>query len=316
MPELNKLLEFSIEGFILRRSNPDGTPTTTSRVLGFSGTVDLSVHTPTFIVELAVKVDSTEEIKDIDFSGAIDKTAVTVAEMVTSINNAAFTDITASADSITGRLLIVHDTPASVKYLQVYDGSTPGFAASLDFGQGIKYGGQGVRIVKAFDNVISVSLPINQKDKEEIETEAGDGTYSSIIIEAITKGRNPVLTMNDKDFYIKQLILGGVYDIVNNRYRPPTTAQTRKPIFVTEIFVATYPKGTSNREDIAGYNQTILFSCTGNEGDGNKETKVIANFVFNLSSTEHNDENGNRVSYEEEANLTPEEYEALDIENL
>lgn len=316
MPELNKLLEFSIEGFILRRSNPDGTPTTTSRVLGFSGTVDLSVHTPTFIVELAVKVDSTEEIKDVDFSGAIDKAAVTVAEMVTSINNAAFTDITASADSITGRLLIEHDTPASVKYLQVYDGSTPGFAASLDFGQGIKYGGKGVSIVRAFDNVISVELPINQKDKEEVETEAGDGTYSSIIIEAITKGLNPVLTVNDNDFNIKQLVMGGVYNITNNSYKPPTTSQTRKPIFVCEVFVTIYQKGVNNREDIAGYNQTILFSCTGNEGDISKATKAHTNFIFNLSSTEYNDETGIRQPYKEEVNLTPEEYIALDIENL
>ena len=56
MAELNKLLEFSIEGFMLRRSNPDGTPTIPERILGFSGTVDLSGFGGT-TAELVIKTD-------------------------------------------------------------------------------------------------------------------------------------------------------------------------------------------------------------------------------------------------------------------
>jgi hypothetical protein len=315
MPLINKKLEFSIEGLLLRRSNPDGTPTTPSRILGFSGTVDLSGFGGT-TAELVIKTDTVEETKTIDWTAAVDPAAVTVAEMFGFINTAAFTDITASADSTTGRLLIIYSGAESPNFLQVYDGVDLGFAAALDFAQGQTYGGPGVKIVNAYDNVKTVARPKNIKDKQEVETEAGDGTYSSVIIEAITKGEDPVLTFNDSDFNIKQLIMGGVYDEVANSYRPPTTKQTNKPLFVLDIFVTAYDKGANQQEDINAYNWTTLFQCTGNEGDKTNDTKTWADFIFNLSSSEYTDEAGVLQSYMEERNIPREDYNALDVKNL
>lgn len=316
MAILNKDVGYSVEGLTLIRSNPDGTPALPSRILGFGGTVDLTSFGTS--AELVAKIDTgAAETKTIDYTAAVDQSAVTVAEMVTAITTAAFTDLTASVDSSTGRLLIVYSGSASPEFLQILDGVDDGFAAALDFGQGQKYGGPGAKYVTAFDNVVSIELPQNIKDKEENEQESGDGTYTSIVHESITKGRNPVVTFNDKDFRIMQLIAGGVYDEATNKYTPPTTDQTNKPIFTMNIFHDIYDKGAGQpREDKKGVERRIEYNCTGNMGDLTLTTKAFRNYVFNVTSGEWRDENGVKQAYETIQNLSIVEYEALDVENL
>jgi len=314
---INKKTSFSVEGFRLMRSNPDGTPPTPDRVLGFANTVDISEFAPTYIAEIIIKLDGgDEDTQDIDLSGAVDKEAVTVQEVVDAINGAGFTDITASVDTYTGRVLIQYDGSEDIGYMQVYDGSTDDFAAALDIGQGLAFAGVGVKFFKAFDNTMSIGLPKNIKDREEIEAEAGDGTILTIIKEAILKGVNPQITLLDNDFEIKQLIQGGSYVSSTNTYTPPTTDQTNKPIFYTEVFSPVYDKGTNKREDLSGYEKLTLPSNTGIEGDLTKETNAIANYIYNISSTEYRDElEANTAAYIEQ-NLSIEDFDALDVENV
>lgn len=316
MALINKKVSFSVEGLILIRSNPDGTPVSIDRILGFANTVDLSVYSLT--ADLTVKIDSgAEDTQTIDWTAAVDPTAVTVAEFVTAFNAAGFTDVTASQDSITGRLLIAYTGSGSPNFLQLYDSTDIGFAADLDIGQGRKYGGSGAKYIIAFDNTVGVGLPLNVKDKEEIETEAGDGTYTSIIIEALTKGLNPVITFNDDDFRIKQLVQGGTYDDIDNSYEDPITEQTNKPIFTMEVYHDIYNKGSGQpREDNAGVKRIILYSCTGNEADIELGTKTIPNYAFNLTSGEWQDETGAKRPFRRQQNLSIEDFEALDVYNL
>lgn len=316
MALINKKVNFSVEGLLLIRSNPDGTPVSIDRILGFANTVDLSAYSLT--AELTVKIDGgAEDTQTIDWTAALDPTAVTVAEFITAFNAAGFTDVTASADSVTGRLLIAYSGAGSPNFLQIYDGADIGFAADLDFGQGQKYGGSGAKYITAFDNLVSVSYPANIKEKEEIETESGDGTYTSIIIEALNKGSNPVITFNDEDFKIKQLILGGNYIEAENSFEDPTTDQTDKPIFTMEVFNDIYNKGGGQpRPDNAGVKRTILYSCTGNEADSEDTTKAITNFAFNLTSGEWQDETDTKRSFRKRQNLSIEDFEALDVYNL
>ncbi len=316
MAILNKKVSYSVGGFLLIRNNPDGTPVTISRILGFANTVDLSGFGTS--AELTLRIDTgAEETNTIDWTTAVDSTAVTVTEMVGFFNTAGFTGVLASEDSVTGRLKLEYTGAGTPNFLQVYDGVDTGFAATLDFGQGIKYGGEGVKYITAFDNTISVGLPLNIKDKEEIETESGRGDYTSIVIEAITKGRNPAITMNDEDFRMKQLIMGGVYNEAENSYTPSTTDQTDKPIFTLDVFHDIYNKGAAQpREDNTGTKRITFYSCTGNDADMELSAKTIANHAFNLTAGEWQDENGVKQAYEKLQNLTIEEYEALDVENL
>lgn len=305
-----KKTPFGIEGFRAMRNNPDGTNPTASRFIGFTNTVDLSDIGTDLIGTLTLKIDGgAAESKSVDFSGASDITAVTVAEAVSALTTAAFTNITWSNDATTSRLKGV---ASSGTYIQVYGELAP----LLDFGQGVLHGGQGLVFVKAFDNTASIGLPKNIKAREEIELESGDGTLSTMIIEAINKGLNPAIVINDDDYDLKELIQGGTYDRTANTYDPKTTDTTSSPIFWLDVYAPIYAKGTKHREDLAGYKRTIIRSVTGVEGDVTHETKAWATTSYNLSAVEYYDENGTKYASYQEQTPTVAQFTALDPENV
>lgn len=314
---INKKTAFGPEGFLIARNNPDGTPLSPNRVLGFYGTVDLSSY-PQPDAYLGVKINNdAEQYYEVDWTTATDYTAITVQEMVTAINGAGFTDITASVDLSTSRLLTQYTGAGTCNFLQVFSVDThPDFAANLDFGQGHTFGGAGAIYYEAFDNTRTINLPKNIKDSEEIENEAGDGTYVSVIIPAIVKGYNPVLTIKDDDYEIKQLIQGGTWTAATSTYIPPLSSQTRKPIFHVIMFSPKYGKGAHKREDEDGYLRKDIFSITGYEGDVTYETKTLQEISYNCIATEYENENNVTQSYYVDMTYTPDEFDALHVEEI
>lgn len=310
MALLNKKQIFSLEGFRAMRLNADGTLPVPSRLIGFAGTVDLTAIGTDEIASMTIKVDGgAEDTNDVDFSGAADLSAVTVAEAVAALTSASFTGMTWSADAITGRLKGVSATGT---YVQIYGDLAP----LLDFGQGIVHGGQGLKFIKAFDDTISIGLPKNIKDREEIELESGDGTLSTMIIEAIIKGINPAIVMTDDNYDMKELIQGGVYDRTANTYDPPTTAVTSKPLFWLDVYAPLYSQGTKNRDNKDGYKRVILRNCSGVEADVSHETKAWANFGYNVTAAEYTDENGVKYAAYQEQTPTVAQFATLNPENV
>jgi len=316
---INKKTAFGPEGFLIARNNPDGTPASPDRVLGFYDTVDLSAYTAGGNdAYLGIKIDAAaEDVQEVDWTAALDDEAVTVLEMVTAINLAGFTDITASVDVQTDRLLITYTGAGDPTFLQVFSVNThPDFAAELDFGNGQEFGGEGLIYYEAFDNARSIGLPKNIKDSEEIENESGDGTLISVIVPAILKGYDPVITCTDNDYRIKQLIQGGIWTELTSTYTPPLSSQTRKPIFSIHLFAPIYNKGTNQREDEAGYLYKRINSITGLEGDGTFDTKTLQETLYNCKATEYEDENDVKQVFYVDHSLSNDEFTALDVENI
>ena len=103
----NGLARFATEGFRIQRLNPDGTIPRPGRVVGFSGRVDLSGNLLNGQSKLIVKVGThDEQERMVDFSGVADPRNVTVEEAVTAINEAGFSEVIASVDPATGRLIL------------------------------------------------------------------------------------------------------------------------------------------------------------------------------------------------------------------
>lgn len=316
---LNKRTALGAEGFLVARCNPDGTPISPTRVLGFYGTVDLSDYSVGgHDAYLGIKIDDgVEDIQLVDWTAALDYAAVTVAEMVTAINAAGFTNITASPDPATGRLLIVCTAPAGINFLQVFSVSThPDFAADLDFGQGQEFGGEGAYYRECFDDAKSLTLPNDLKDAENIESEAGDGTLITVMIAAIMKGKKPVLTFNDSDKQLKQMIQGGTWDPDISTYTPPLSSQTRKPKFSIIAFSAIYNKGSSQREDMSGWQRLNLPMVTGIEGDSTLEAKTLQEISFACQASEWEDSSGVKQPCYTETNYTEAEYASLNPEAI
>lgn len=314
---INKKTAFGPEGFLIARNNPDGTPFSPDRILGFYGTVDLSGYSQPDAY-LGVKIDNnTEQYQEVDWTAASDFSAVTVQEMVDAINAAGFTDITASIDTATSRLLIAYTGSGSPDFLQVFSVSThPTFAADLDFGQGQEFDGEGAIYYEAFDNARTLNLPKEIKDVEEIENEAGDGTYISVTIPAIVKGYNPVVTIKDDDYEMKQLIQGGVWTPATSTYTPPLTSQTRNPIFHIIFFSPKYSKGAHLREDIDGYLRKDIWSMTGYEADVTYETKTLQEISYNCQAREYDNENSIIQAYYRDMTYTPDEFDDLHVEEI
>lgn len=315
--DINKKTEFGPEGFLIARNNPDGTPISPDRVLGFYNNVDLSGYSQPDAY-LGVKIDNnTEQYQEVDWTGAASYTAVTVQEMVDAINAAGFTDITASIDSATSRLLITYTGSGTATFLQVFSMDThPDFAADLDFGQGQTFGGKGAVYYEAFDNARSIGLPKNIKDVEEIENESGDGTLITVIIPAIIKGYNPVITCTDNDYEIKQLIQAGTWDSDTSTYTPPLSSQTKRPIFSVILFSPIYNKGSNQREDEEGYLMKRINSITGYETDETFETKTLKETAYNCKATEYENQNDVKQPYYTDQNLSPEEFDDLHVEDI
>jgi hypothetical protein len=316
--DINKKTEFGPEGFLIARNNPDGTPPSPSRVLGFYGTVNLSAYGPDNDAYLGIKIDNNAiQTNQVDWTAAVDKSAVTVQEMVNAINAAGFTDITASVDTATSRLLIQYTGTGNPTFLQVFSVDThPTFAAELDFGQGQTFGGEGLIYFEAFDNARSIGLPKNIKDSEEIENESGDGTLITVIIPAIVKGYNPVLTCTDNDYQIKQLIQGGTWVSLTSTYTPPLSSQTRRPIFNIILFSPLYNKGSNQLEDEAGYLMRRINSITGYESDETFETKTLKETAYNCKATEYENQNDVKQPFYTDKNLSSEEFEALHVDEI
>jgi len=311
------LTRYSIESVLFRRANPDGTPATPARNLGFTGTIDSdSAPFTTNAVDLTIKIDAgVEETQSIDFvaNAPADTAAVTVAEAVIAINAAGFTDITASVDSGTGRLLIAYSGAGTPQYLQVYGEGADVF----DFGQGQSLGGGnlGTKIIAHFNNAKGLTDALNLKDAEEVENEAGDGTLVTVWKSPKVKGANLVYTAIDQDNEFTHMIMGGSYNATTGEFIMPTVIQSRMPSITVEAYIPQYDKGFHKEGDTAGYTHKIFPIVAGSRGDEANEANALAEGIYNLTALQYNF-GGTLNGHMSQEDITSEEYDAVDIENL
>ena len=213
-------------------------------------------------------------------------------------------------------------------FLQITNGVTPvtqpkkiqvtgRLAAALDFGQGIRHGGNGLEIISFFDDeTISIGLPKDIKEKEEIDIEGAKGTVTRMIIGAMLQGLSPVVTLKEKDYFFLELIQGGRLDRLNGTYDPPLSGDSDYPTFFAEIFSAIYTRGVRKITDIAAFEKILLRSMIGMEGDVPIEAKSWATYAYNLVATEYGDENDRQWASWQEQTLSPEEFEGLRVHEI
>lgn len=316
---INKKELFGVEGFRIQRLNPDGSIPAYDNMLGTGNlvNVDALAGTETLILKEDNKVAVTNTV-DITGGTYVDDEAATITEIVTELNLrmvALSMNLVFSKDATTGRLKAAIDTGTPGK-VQLYGT----LASYLGFGEKAgdagKLTGLGLKIVKGFGATKSIGLPKNKKDKEEIENETADGNITSVIVNAITKGLMPVITVSKNDYELKQLILGGVYTPATETYVPATIEeQTTSPIFYVEIFSPVYNSGSNLRSNWAGVEKILLRKCSGNEGDLTKDSKTWTDLVYELDAVESLIGTVQYPAWEEQV-LTVAQYEALDVENV
>jgi hypothetical protein len=205
------------------------------------------------------------------------------------------------------------ENPVEAKIIQF---ASP-LAAALDFGQGIKHGGNGLEVISFFeDETVSVGLPKDIKDKEEIDQEGAKGTITRMVIGTTIQGMSPVVTMKQKDYYFLELVQGGRLNREDGNYDPPLSKESDHPSFWGELFSAVYSAGSNKLSDVAGYERILWRTMIGMEGDVPAEAKAWAVYVYNLTATEYTDENGESFSAWQEQAVSLEKFDGLHVKQI
>lgn len=313
MAYINQKARFATEGFRMKRLNPDGTIPLATRFLGFAGTVDLTgvLDEVDDDADLTIKIDNAAAVtKSVDFTAALVKTAVTVAEAQTALTTAAFTGITWSVDTATGRLKGVSESGAEIAV-------TGPLAAALDFGQGVLHGGNGLEFLKCFDDrTMSIGMTKNKKDKEEIDQEGAKGTPTRMVISAKLLGQTLAIALKDKDYELLELIQGGTFNRTTGQYDPPLSTRQEAPRFMIDVFSPVYSAGENHIENVSGYEQIKFRNCIGLEGDVPVEAKAWANYAFDIEASEYTTEAGVKQTAWCENTLTVAAFEDLHVETV
>jgi hypothetical protein len=286
------IARFATEGFRIKRCNPDTTFASANRTLGFLGIIDISaVLDASKKAKLAIKLDAGPWIeKQIDFSSTVTVTALSPENAAAKLIAAGFEGITFGVDTATGRLKA---SATSAAELQIKSA----LAGALDFGMCRKHGGFGVYYVKYFnDETISITLPNDMKDKEEIDLEGAKGTVTRMILPGKHLGVSPVISVKFKNDELLQMIQGGIYIPATTTdpatYEPPTSQAGGSPLFTLDVFAPLYNEGNSKAEQSLGMERRLFWSCSGTEGDVPMEAKSWATFAYNINATEYTDEEG------------------------
>ena len=311
---LSNKQRWATDGFRVQRHNSDNTIASPQRFVGFANTADLSRVLEDDRAPLIIKIDAEPCVtRTVDFSNALDTSRVTVAEAVAALNNADFPRIVFSSDAATGRLKGAVSAGSSAIVIQVV---SP-LAAALDFGQGIKYNGNGLEWRSYFNNeVVSIGLTKDIQDRETIDTESAKGKVRRMTIPAKTLGKSPVFTMMEKDYFLRELIEGGTLDRETGTYNPPLGGDGGSPSFCVEIFSPMYSKDANTVGDYSGFERIFLRSVTGLEGDVPIEAKSWAQYAYNCTAVGYADEYGEQLPAWEEQSLTIEQFDALRVREL
>ncbi len=283
--------------------NDDLTQPEAANIIGGAGPFDFSGAAVPAAVPLLTKIDAgAAEQVDLDLvtPPVADIAAVTVAELITAITTAAPTDVTASAEAITGRLKLVF---ASGTVVQAY-----GEAAELSLiGQG-----QGVRVVSTNTMKSFSETPI-LKDEETITTTDAKGIDTEVVTDGYRKGNSGAYVDASSDFLMRSIFEGGSIDSVTGVYSVPNST-SRKVYFKIEVFEAKYLLGTNKEFEIDSYQQTVIYSAKGTYGETSRDRNFSdANFTYTATSPKLAGVISADTDY---IPLTVEEFEALLLEDI
>ena len=300
----NAVYDFSVRDILFTPLNDDLTQPEVDNQIGGVGPFDFSGIAAIAAVTFKSKIDTgaTESIT-IDLSGAADQAAVTVAELFAAINLAAPTDLTASAEAVTGRLKIIYSGAGSPTHLQIWGEAPEG---------GLMGQGLGTKILITNTMKSFASTPI-QKEEETFTTTDANGIDTEVITDGYRKGVSGTFIDAANDFELRQVFEGGTIDVATGKYSVPTS-EDNKIYFKIELFWARYTMGTNKEFEITGYLHETIYSAKGTYGDSTRDRNFVdANYNYTATSPKVA---GVITPDSDELPLTVAEFEALQVESF
>lgn len=302
---MSTLYGYGLKWMLFMPLNDDNTIPVPERMIGGIGPFDFSGEANPAAIEFTSKIDAAdEETVTIDLSGAVAIAAVTVAELFAAINTATPTNLTASADAVTGRIKLEQTDSEAIGVIQIYGAA--GLIGMFGQGYGLKY-------IKT-KTLKTLSDSPTQKDAETISTTDAEGLDTEVITDSYRKGFAANYVDSAENWELLALMDGGTVDPITGAYEVPTPSDV-KAYFMADLYYTQYEAGTNKIGDLVGYVKKTFRSCVGGAGEATHE-RGFMDGNYTIVGTPYKDENDVTYGDTVKLPLTIEEYEALDIENL
>lgn len=275
MRESGAEYSYGLSRTLIRALNDDLTRPEAAGVFGGVGPFDFTAFSSDYTkVPMTLKAGAAAATPiEIDLTAALNKAAVTVAELVTAITDAladaSITTWTFSKDSTTNRLKAVCSVANA--YVQVYGAG----ARVMRFGQG-----KGVKAIKSNTLQTLSNSPTLKEDTTHTITDANDKD-TEIIKEGYTKGWTGSIVDTAEDFEIMELVEGGVLSADGKTYSAPIST-TKKVMFEIETWNPLYKAGTNAEDQIAAWEHKKYRAIKGALGENTKQAD-FGTFTYNLT---------------------------------
>ncbi len=246
-------------------------------IFGGAGPFDMSLLTGKKGT-LTIKIGAVEQSQEITIPAGHTIGAVTVDQMVTLIQGASFTDVTATNEDGYLKLL---SSGAGVKPEEDYIQAYGQIALLSKFGNG--YGARPFTI----DTQKSFSMAAESKDDTTIETEDANTLVTSIVIPGSRTGAKGSVEDTADDSELKAMVTGGTLFTDGTYYAP--LSDSVKSLFSVEAIAKLY-RADKNQKDgyiaVKKMTNPLVSATESGAGDGGSG---FQNTTFALTATPYND---------------------------
>lgn len=276
----NALYDYGMIRGRMRAKNDDMTTAAYDNVIGGAGPFDFTAFSADYTaIPISFKVNSGAVVSEtFDITAAVDKSAVTVDELVTALTAASVTGWTFSKQTTTGRIKMVNSTSGAD--VQVYGAG----ARTMMIGQG-----KGLKWIKISTAQTFNDTPTNKEDTTQTITDA-NGKDTEVIIEGYTKGWTGTLVDTAEDYEIMELVESGTLSTDGKTYSAPISS-TKKVMFEIETYNAQYASGTNAEDQVVGWRKQQYLAVKGSRGD-NAKAAGFGVMNYNLVGVNYRDANG------------------------
>lgn len=308
---MDKSAEFAALGTAFRRGNYDGTAATPQRLLTSNAPVNLNVGREGITILdgnkralLLVKRDSVKEVKQVDFSGAVDITRVTPDEIIAALNAAGFTNMMAVIDLPSGACNFTCTDP-NVQYTEVF-----GYlAGALGFGGTKAFQGFGsfFRDYTIDDDTITCTRADQKTENTSVDQQGGGhNTLTRVTQQGRRTGVQYTVNLKPKDNVLRQIFEGGEliihpsYDPKPDHYIPPDRTGPNGMIEMYRL-APLYP---ANRESKEGQDEGVIvehvFAGMGTVQDPSTGAMSLSSFNYLIDAGIYINQNGEQIQQPEE----------------
>jgi hypothetical protein len=284
--------QYSIQLVKVARQNMDGSfpapadwtdhngDTHLGGIVGGAGPFNLTALLTANKAKLKVRLNGVSEERDVDFTSAADKGAVTVDDVVTAINAAGFTTNNILASKLTSGYLKIVSEKVGVQEFEDFEIIAASDAKGLHKALGIDCEWIAAKDAK------SVKFEPETETGDSVSQESGRGTVCTVKEPDVVKDVKITFEDAEENPRMEVIIAGYDYDETTGRSFPPALGAAA-PVFSIKSFAKLFSGGTSQKTGQSAMKMVAYPNCTGIIGGGEASAGSFSAPSFSATGTDN-----------------------------